>query len=77
MEDQVFEQSEHKALKPHVCKICQKVISKGTTYTLTIGIFDSHFQSIHNHSACLNDREEYLNDQSRKEGCGEWSQKEF
>ena len=77
MEDQVIRQSEHAARKPHACKICRKVISKGTTYTLTVGIFDSRFQSIHNHSTCLDDREEYLNDQNQKEGCGEWSQKEF
>jgi hypothetical protein len=78
MEDQIIRQSTHKARKVHTCKICRKEISKGTKYSLTVGIFDGRLlESIHNHTVCLSDRAEYINDQKRKEGCGEWGQQEF
>ena len=45
---------------------------------MTVGIFDGRLlESIHNHTVCLSDRAEYINDQKRKEGCGEWGQQEF
>jgi len=77
METQIIRQSTHKASKTHECKICRKEITKGTSYVLTVGKWDGRFDSIRNHSECIDNRKEYLNDQKKREGCGEWAQSEF
>tara|TARA_R110002153_G_scaffold36023_6_gene106848 strand:+ start:8424 stop:8657 length:234 start_codon:yes stop_codon:yes gene_type:complete len=77
MSDIILRSQVHKARFDHVCKICERPIQKGSKYENTVGVESEVFFSVRNHIQCVKDRSEYLNDQKRKEGCGEWAQDEF